>query len=190
METKKLTQEIINKLNEPLPREAIKQHPTKKYLSTIKAIYVVERLNQCFGIGGWIINNQFIERDKSWVVVKATLNVPEYGITIPDIFGGNDNADLGDAYKGACTDALTKIGSYLGIGMDVYKGIDNGDDGNKASAPVSPKEVKKDLLTPDHVNWDKAVKYVSDGGNITDLTKKYIIDGKTEKLLINAAIHE
>ncbi len=76
------------------------------------------------------------------------------------------------------------LGAVLGLN------IDEDDDGNKASAPVSPKEVKKDLLTPDHVNWDKAVKYVSDGGNITDLTKKYIIDGKTEKLLINAAIHE
>jgi len=76
------------------------------------------------------------------------------------------------------------LGAVLGLN------IDEDDDGNKASAPVSPKEVKKDLLTPDHVNWDKAVKYVSDGGNITDLTKKYIIDGKTEKLLINAATHE
>jgi hypothetical protein len=76
------------------------------------------------------------------------------------------------------------LGAVLGLN------IDEDDDGNKASAPVPPKEVKKDLLTPDHVNWDKAVKYVSDGGNITDLTKKYIFDGKTEKLLINAAIHE
>jgi len=31
-----------------------------------------------------------------------------------------------DAYKGACTDALTKIGSYLYIGMDVYKGLSEG----------------------------------------------------------------
>ena len=76
------------------------------------------------------------------------------------------------------------LGAVLGLN------IDEDDDGNKASTPVPPKEVNKDLLTPDHVNWDKAVKYVSDGGNITDLTKKYIIDGKTEKLLINAAIHE
>ena len=34
-------------------------------------------------------------------------------------FGGNDNPDRGDAYKGACTDALSKCASYLGIGMDV-----------------------------------------------------------------------
>jgi hypothetical protein len=125
METKKLTPEIIELLNKPLPPEAVKQHPTKKFLSTIKAIYVVERLNECFGIGGWIINNEFVERDKAFIVVKSTLHIPEYGIIIPDIYGGNDNADLGDAYKGACTDALTKIGSYLGIGMDVFKGLND-----------------------------------------------------------------
>ena len=30
---------------------------------------------------------------------------------------------VADAYKGACTDALSKCASYLGIGMDVYKGL-------------------------------------------------------------------
>jgi hypothetical protein len=32
---------------------------------------------------------------------------------------------LGDAYKGAATDALTKIGSYLEIGIDVFKGLND-----------------------------------------------------------------
>ena len=35
------------------------------------------------------------------------------------------NFDLGDAYKGATTDAITKIGSYLEIGIDVFKGNGN-----------------------------------------------------------------
>ena len=38
-----------------------------------------------------------------------------------EAYGGNDNPDRGDAYKGAMTDALTKIGSFLGIGADVWK---------------------------------------------------------------------
>lgn len=119
----KLSDDQIKKLKEPLPSEAVKPHPTKTYLSTIKAIYVVERLNDVFGLGGWKVNNVFVERDGKFIVVKSTFEATEYGIVIPDIFGGNDNADLGDAYKGACTDALTKIGSYLGIGMDIYKGL-------------------------------------------------------------------
>ncbi len=53
-------------------------------------------------------------------VVKLTFTVADDDIHIEQ-FGGNDNPDAGDAYKGAMTDALTKVGSYLGIGMDVWK---------------------------------------------------------------------
>ena len=120
---KQLSSEQLALLKRPLPAEAIKPHPTKTYLSSIKAIYVVERLNEVFGLGGWVARNEFVTRQDKWVVVKTTFEAAEYGIVVPDIFGGNDNADLGDAYKGACTDALTKIGSYLYIGMDVYKGL-------------------------------------------------------------------
>jgi hypothetical protein len=38
----------FDKLKEPLPAEAITQHPTKTYLSSIKAIYVTERFNEVF----------------------------------------------------------------------------------------------------------------------------------------------
>ena len=107
-------------LREPLPPEAISQHPTKAYLSTIKAIYVVERMNDVFGIGGWKVENEFIEKVDKMVVVKSVFTSGDIYI---EAFGGNDNIDLGDAYKGACTDALTKIGSYLEIGMDVFKGL-------------------------------------------------------------------
>jgi hypothetical protein len=181
MENKKLTPEIIELLKKPLPKEAIKQHPTKTYLSTIKAIYVVERLNECFGIGGWIINNEVVLKEGKWIVVKSTLNIPEYGILIPDIFGGNDNPDLGDAYKGACTDALTKIGSYLGIGMDVYKGL--------ADAPQQPKTpVKKQALTPIHENWQKVIDYLKGTGTMTEVLKKYEVSKEFQEKLINETL--
>ncbi len=118
----KLPQNLIEKLKEPLPKESIQQHPTKPYLSTIKVIYIVERLNDVFGLGGWKVKNEIIEKVDGMVVVKAVLTIPEYEIEI-ESFGGNDNKDLGDAYKGSCTDALSKIGSYLYVGMDVYKGL-------------------------------------------------------------------
>lgn len=136
---KQLTTSQIEKLKEPLPKEAVKPHPTKNYLSSIKAIYVVERLNEVFGLGGWFARNEIVKEEGKWVVVRSTFEAPEYGIVIPDIFGGNDNADLGDAYKGACTDALTKIGSYLYIGMDVYKGL-NGEKPKTIPAKAVSKE--------------------------------------------------
>ena len=72
---------------------------------------------------------------------------PEYGIYF-ECYGGNDNGgensknfDLGDAYKGATTDALTKIGSYLEIGIDVFKGLN--------TAPAPQQQFKKWLNITD-----------------------------------------
>lgn len=131
---KKSNEQLKTELSAPLPTEAIKPHPTKTYLSSIKAIYVTERMNDVFGLGRWNLSVDEIERgDKGMVVVKAKFSVPDYGIYM-ECYGGNDNGgensknfDLGDAYKGATTDAITKIGSYLEIGIDVFKG--------KVSAP-------------------------------------------------------
>jgi hypothetical protein len=121
MELKTLSQAQVDLLNKPLPAEAVTPHPTKKFLSSIKSIYVTERLNEVFGVGRWRIKSEIIENTDKMIVVKAFFSVPEYGIDY-ECYGGNDNADRGDAYKGATTDAITKIGSWLGIGADVFKG--------------------------------------------------------------------
>jgi len=132
-DTVQLPEDVKNKLKEPLPREAVSPNPQKPGLSVIKVIYVVERLNEVFGLNGWHVDNEVVETGRM-VVVRATLSIPRYAIAIEQ-FGGNDNPDRGDAYKGACTDALSKCASYLGIGMDVYKGLyDPGAGHNGASS--------------------------------------------------------
>jgi hypothetical protein len=122
--------ELKEKLSAPLPCEAIKPHPTKTYLSSIKAIYVTERFNDVFGIGKWSVkvSPEHVNHETGMVVVKVIFEVKALDIYY-ESFGGNDNGgtnsknfDLGDAYKGASTDAITKIGSYLGVGIDVFKG--------------------------------------------------------------------
>lgn len=133
MEILQLTQQQIDALNRPLPAEAVTPHPTKKFLSSIKSIYVTERLNEVFGIGRWSIKSEVVENHDKMVVVKATFSVPSYAIEY-ECYGGNDNADRGDAYKGATTDALTKIGSWLGIGADVFKGKHD-----KTAKPAQPQ---------------------------------------------------
>lgn len=119
----------LDNLKKPLPSEAITQHPTKTYLSSIKAIYVTERFNDVFGVGKWTqrVQSEHVNHETGMVVVKVVFEVPEINIYY-ESFGGNDNGginsknfDLGDAYKGATTDALTKIGSYLGVAIDVFK---------------------------------------------------------------------
>lgn len=125
METKKITAEMKALLDKPLPDEAVRPHPSKSYLSTINAIYVTERLNEVFGVGSWRTKTETItsvttKTGTIMVVTKTIFEIPDYSIYY-ECYGGNDNADLGDAYKGSMTDALTKIGSYLGIGADVWK---------------------------------------------------------------------
>lgn len=145
----KVTKEMREALRMPLPVGAVTKHPTKTFLSSIKAIYVTERLNEVFGTGAWQIKvNHITTTEKSMVVVKVEFSIPEYGIYF-ECYGGNDNGgensknfDLGDAYKGATTDALTKIGSYLEIGIDVFKGLGN-------TAPAPQQQPKKWLNITD-----------------------------------------
>lgn len=122
------------RLTEPLPSKALKPHPSKAFLTTINSIYVTERLNDVFGIGAWSVESEIVDNTQKMVVVKTTLTIPEYGIRY-ECYGGNDNADRGDAHKGAVTDAITKIGSWLGIGAEVWK--------NEAGkAPAKPAKAK------------------------------------------------
>jgi len=158
-------------LKAPLPSAAVKQHPTKTFLSTIKAIYVTERLNDVFGCGAWRIKVDHVTtNDKSMVVIKTTFEIPEYGVYY-ECYGGNDNGgensknfDLGDAYKGATTDALTKIGSYMGIAIEVFKGNGNTQpqqqtsDANYNGMKAQPQKpgITEEMLT-------RAIKKAKDG---------------------------
>lgn len=130
-----LPAELIAELREPLPPEAVSPNPQKPGLLVIKVIYVVERLNEVFGLNGWRVVNDVVETGRM-VVVKAALKVPKYNIHIEQ-YRGNDNPDRGDAYKGACTDALSKCASYLGIGMHVYKGLHDDRGWNGSTGPTN-----------------------------------------------------
>lgn len=116
-----MKEELKEALSKELPLEALQPIPGKPYLTSIKGIYVTERFNEVFGVGGWRVKAEFVERKEDAVVVKVIFEVPEKNIYY-ECYGGNNNKDLGDAYKGATTDALTKIGSYLGVGLEVFKG--------------------------------------------------------------------
>lgn len=149
----KTQEQLRSELYAPLPSEAIKPHPTKTFLSTIKPIYVTDRLNEVFGIGNWQLRTEnILIKDNGTVVNKVTFTVPEYNIYY-ECFGGNDNGgdgskgfDLGDAFKGATTDGLTKICSYLGIGIDVFKGKHDNRIVKPAPAPNTTIP-KQDTLT-------------------------------------------
>lgn len=176
--------EVKTILDRPLPSEAITQHPTKTYLSSIKAIYVTERMNEAFGVGGWQIKVDAVStNDKGMVVVKVMYTVPQYNIYY-ECFGGNDNGgessknfDLGDAYKGATTDAITKIGSYLGIGADVFKGKSVGQTSKKS-------EGEKELQWLPDAKVQEAVQWAKDNGKgLADIQMLYRVNKKNQELI-------
>ena len=106
METKKITDEMVAKLTRPLPAEAITENKQKTFLSSIKPIYITQRLNEVFGYGNWRTKVDVVtEKDDGSTVVKTTLEIPEYGVYLEQ-FGGHQDRDLGDSYKSSATDAL------------------------------------------------------------------------------------
>ena len=149
-EYKKITLEMRNELRKALPEKACKKHPTKSFLTSINPMYVIERLNDVFGVGSWQVKNEVILSDinQGAIVVKVSLSLPEYNIYLEQ-FGGNDNGgkdkkgfDLGDCFKGACTDGLTKLASYLEIGISIYQ-----NEGNVSNLIVDDKaELEKKEL--------------------------------------------
>ena len=128
-------------------------------------------MNLAFGIGGWTFGTEVIETNEKFVVVKGTLEVSDHNIKLEN-YGGNDNPDRGDAYKGASTDALTKCASYLGIGAEVWR---NGKPAEKITTPEDEKKVRADFekrikgKTKDVNAWLKSIKMIESSQTYKDL---------------------
>lgn len=131
----KLTDEQLTKLSKlsgELPKWAIKPNkdPRKSGMSVITPQYVIDVLNDIFGVGNWTVEHEVVETTEKFVVVKGWLALntadKEKTFTTPMTYGGNDNFDLGDRYKGAVTDLMTKSAQFLGIAHAVFIGEYNG----------------------------------------------------------------
>lgn len=177
MDLLKIDEDIRKQLREPFPPEAISQHPTKTFLSTIKAIYIVERLNDVFGVGGWTVEHEIISDSPEYVTVKGRIVVFDYQIMTPYQYGGHTktgtNTEPADGYKSAVTDCQSKCASYLEIGIDVFKGLvktpkksGTGNEKELSSAQwkfILATGVKKELTEPEVV---QLVKYVAEQNKI------------------------
>ena len=175
------------KLRKPLPPEAIKPHPSKTYLSTIKAIYVTERFNEVFGVDGWSIKTDVIH----WFEKPNAKGKIEYTVMSKTIFStatiyheciaGSTNEDLGDAAKGATTDAITKIGSYLEVGIDVFKGLNTKP---TAKPATTTKPLTKEALTPKHPQWAYVLGRVkTDKVPLATIEQSFTLSEEVKKLL-------
>lgn len=152
------------KLSKPMPDGSIKQHPSKTYLSTIKAIFVTERLNDVFGIGGWdfeseIIDVRELDGGKIVVVAAGRIYLREFDLYSPIQYGGHDGkvSEMGDIYKSAITDCQGKCASLFEIGIQVFKGVPNSKEKNvskrldpKPAPPAEPIENPQGMEKPSY----------------------------------------
>lgn len=163
-----MEQKQIDLLNKKLPNWAIKDHPTKKNMTVIHPMAVIERLNDVFGIGGWQFTTEYISCDKEvqevavyrdgkktnekkdrTVYMSAVKGRFQTKDIILEQFGGSTNDDKGDALKGGATDALTKIASYLNIGAEIYKGQGNQDYGAEETEETAFEKAKRLIAEED-----------------------------------------
>jgi len=129
MTTQKLLPDtVIEILRKPFPEEAFSAIENKPYLTTLKAVYIVERLNEAFNFGRWNVEHEVIDSPvPNFVLVKGHLLLLDYpDLVFPITYGGHliqdKSADPADAHKSAVTDLTSKLSSFLEIGIDVFKG--------------------------------------------------------------------
>ena len=153
-----LPAEYRKKLSAPIDKKAITKHPTKTFLSVIKAIYVAERLNDVFGIDGWNLEHEIVEKtttssrdgDVPYIVMKGRIYIRKYDLYTPYQYGGHQLGGKGtepaDGYKSAVTDIQSKCASLLEVGIQVFKGDPFSQVANESKVDEEEKEGVKNLV--------------------------------------------
>lgn len=144
-----MSKEIYAELTKPFPAEAMTVDNSRGFkLTSIKAQYVRERLNEVMGVDGWETTSTIVNQDDNGVAVSLamTLHFGNKKIT-RTAFGGakakGKGQTFGDLYKSAETDALSKAASNFGVGNDVFKGlVDAKTLGKKTTTKSSGKSEK------------------------------------------------
>jgi len=152
--------EIYDQLKAPFPKEAYMADMSRGFaLTSVKAQYVIERLNDVLTIAGWELQGgyDFENAKESGVVYNGFLNVdfshcggPEVRHKIHAIGFSTTEKNKGDMLKKARTDALSKAASYLGVANEVFKGNVSADGSMKehAAAPAEPERKEKQTKKP------------------------------------------
>lgn len=157
--------EIYRQLCASFPEEAIertKGATTKRGYDTtgIKYQYIVNRLNEVLGVGGFRVTRDFSIRDKQtrngFAMIEATCDLTmqlgqwQNGEFI--VFaeatgtGGHSAGTEADAKKGAFTNGFKKVAAFFGCGWQAYAGVIDDDN-------VPPGDVGNDYPVPSAKSW-------------------------------------
>lgn len=137
---------IYEQLTAPFPKEAMTVDSSRGFkLTSIKAQYVRERLNEVMGVDGWETESKVVNQDDTGVAVSLAMTLHFEGKAVTrTAFGGatkkGKGQTYGDLYKSAETDALCKVASNFGVGNDVFKGLVDPDTLGTKSAGGSSKK--------------------------------------------------
>lgn len=116
--------EVYTKLKEPFAKEALSVDSSRGFnLTSLKAQYIVERLNEVCGIDGWVHRCTYSEVPGG-ILCQGTLIIDNgvRGIAREASGFSAIKKNVGDAYKGAQTDSLSKCASKFGLGNEIFKG--------------------------------------------------------------------
>ena len=120
---------LLELCRQPFPEEALDDHKVgDRVLKSIRAQYVVARLNSVFGHPGdtgWTFKHKLHLEKDGMVLVVGRITVNHLRIATPWQYGGarwQSGGMAADVHKSAVTDCLTKCASYLGIGEQVFMG--------------------------------------------------------------------
>lgn len=115
---------IYGLLTAEFPEEALSIDDSRGFdLTSVKAQYVIERLNEVLGYGEWNFRGTY-ERTDRGVIFHGVLRiwVHDRWIEHESIGYSADKKNLGDTYKSARTDCMSKAASYFGVANSVFKG--------------------------------------------------------------------
>lgn len=137
--------EVYEALSAPFPPEAMNKDSSRGFaLTSVKAQYVVERLNDVLGVMSWTFGGDFKETEKGVLYMGAlviTINGKQNRHFAPGYAEFGPKKLVGDVYKSAHTDSLSKCASKFGVGNDVFKGLV--DPNNLGAAPKTARASKK-----------------------------------------------
>ena len=133
LKSAKTPKELLAELSKPFPEDAITRVSATasgrgRELTGIKRAYLIERLNEVVGVGGWQISEpEFVTSEIKWGQGTGWQCICKYWLEIKGLgksFGLGDGIAkrLGDAMKGAESGAFKRAAACFGLGLSAYKG--------------------------------------------------------------------